>query len=95
MLTQRPVDLQSAMQIAEQVGSTLATATHADKRGTKRPEAEPVAVKSGAHSGFVPMELGGASLFCGRCHNCGQFGHKAAQCSKRPTPVATNRHSNS
>ena len=89
------MDLQSAMQIAEQVGSTLATATHADKRGTKRPVAVPVAVKSGAHSGFAPMELGGASLLRGCCHNCGQFGHKAAQCSKRYTPVATNRHSNS
>ena len=60
------------------MGSTLATATHADKRGTKWPVAVPVAVKQGAHSGFVPMELGGALSFCGRCHNCGQFGHKAA-----------------
>ena len=77
------------------MGSTLATATHTDKRGTKRPVAVPVAVKSGAHSGFAPMELGGASLFHGHCHNCGQFGHKAAQCGKHSTPVATNRHSNS
>ena len=67
------MDLQSAMQIAEQVGSTLASATHADKHGTKRPVAVPVAVKLGAHSGFAPMELGGASSFRGRCHNCGQF----------------------
>ena len=78
------------MQIAEQVGSTLASATHADKLGTKWPVTVPVAVKSGVHSGFVPMELGKASLFRGRCHNCGQFGYKALQCSKRSMPIATN-----
>ena len=43
--TQQPVDLQSAMQIAEQVGSTLTTATYTDKRGLKCPVDVPVAVK--------------------------------------------------
>ena len=45
MRTQWPVDLQSVMYIAEQVGSTLATATHTDKSGMKQPVAVPVAVK--------------------------------------------------
>ena len=43
--TQQPIDLQSAMYIAEQMGSTLATATHADKRGSKHPVAVPVAIR--------------------------------------------------
>ena len=57
--------------------------------------AVPVAVKQGAQSGFAPMDLGGARSFFGCCHNCWQFGHKAAQCSKRATTALTNGHSNS
>ena len=56
---QRPSNLQSAMQIAEQVGSALANTTHAEKRESKYYVAVPAAVKQDAERGsFAPMELG-------------------------------------
>ena len=43
--TQKPVDLQSAMQMAEQIGSTFANVNQNDKRNGKRPVAVPVPFK--------------------------------------------------
>ena len=47
------------MQIAEQVGSTFANITHAERFGSKHHIAVPVAVKKvSEHGSFAPMELG-------------------------------------
>ena len=49
------------MQIAKQMGFTPANVTHAEKRGSKRHVAVPVAVKWGTeHNVFAPMKLGAA-----------------------------------
>ena len=64
--------------MAEQIGSTFAQACVIDKKGQhKRPVAIPVNVTHSCND-YAPMELGAAATFCGKCHFCGRFGHKAS-----------------
>ena len=66
------------MQMAEQIGSTFAQALVIDKKGNRK---HPVAITIHVtHScdDYVPMELGVTAIFCGKCHLCGRFGHKAS-----------------
>ena len=66
------------MQMAEQIGLTFAQACIIDKKGQcKYPVAIPVNVTH-SYDVYVPMELGAAATFCGKCHLCGRFGHKAS-----------------
>ena len=65
------------MQMAERIGLTFAQAHVIDKKGNhKRPIAGPVHVTHKCDD-YAPMELGAAATFCGKCHLCGRFGHKA------------------
>ena len=81
------------MQIAEEVGSTLAYASLSSQ--TKKHKwsiAVPVYVAQHQRNGdyAVPMELGAAMKFTGKCYHCGK-GHKAAdcrQCKAASQPVA-------
>ena len=83
------------MQMAEQIGLTFAQACVIDKKGQrKRLVAIPVDVTT-SRDDYAPMELGAAATFCGKCHLCGRFGHKASSCTKGKPPPAhtgTNRH---
>ena len=66
------------MQMAEQIGSTFAQARIIDKKGNhKCPVAIPIHVTH-LRDDYAPMELGAAATFCGKCHLCGRFGHKAS-----------------
>ena len=65
------------MQMAKQIGLTFAQAWIIDKKGNhKRPVAIPDNVTH-PHDDYMPMELGTAATFRGKCHLCGRFGHKA------------------
>ena len=66
------------MQMAEQIGSTFAQACVIDKKSQHK---HPVAIHvhvTHSHDDYVPMELGAAATFRGKCHLCGRFGHKAS-----------------
>ena len=82
------------MQIAEEVGSTLASASSSlPTKKHKRSVAVPVYVAQHQRSGdyAVPMELGAATKFTGKCYHCGKVGHKSADCRQRKAasqPVA-------
>ena len=82
------------MQIAEEVGSTLAsTSSSSQTKKHKQSVAVPVYVAQHQRSGdyAVPMELGAATKFTGKCYHCGKPGHKAAncrQCKAASQPVA-------
>ena len=66
------------MQMAEQIGSTFANAHIIDEKGSgKHPVAVPITVTPSSDD-YMPMELGATATFCGKCHLCGGFGHKAA-----------------
>ena len=82
------------MQMAEQIGLMFAQARVIDKRGNhKGPVAIPIHVTH-QHDDYAPMELGTTATFCGECHLCGRFGHKASSCTKGKLPPAhtgTNR----
>ena len=66
------------MQMAEQIGSTLAQACVIDKKGNQLcPVAIPIHVTH-SHDNCAPMELGTAAIFRSKCHLCGRFGHKAS-----------------
>ena len=69
------------MQIAEKVGSTLASASSSPQvKKHKRFIAVLVYVAQHQRNGdyVVPMELGAAMKFTGKCYHCGKPGHKAA-----------------
>ena len=83
------------MQIAEQVGSTFANITDAEKHWSKYHVSVPVSIKYVLdHSSFAPIELGTA--FEGRRNASGCYGHKAAQCPnvrvKPPASYTTANH---
>ena len=64
------------MQMAEQIGSIFAQVHIIDKKGNrKHPVAIPIHVIH-LQNDYVPMELGAAATFHGKCHLCGRFGHK-------------------
>ena len=68
------------MQIAKEVGSTLASASLSSQtKKHKWPVAVPVYVGHHQHNGdyIVPMELSVATKFSGKCYLCGKPGHKA------------------
>ena len=66
------------MQMAEQIGLTFAQACVIDDKGQcKCPIAVPVKLTH-SRDEYAPMELGVAATFCGKCHLCGRFGHKAS-----------------
>ena len=74
------------MQIAEEVGSTLASASSSSQmKKQKQSIAVPVYVAQHQRSGdyAVPMELVAATKFTGKCYHCGKVGHKAADCRQR------------
>ena len=81
--------------MAEKIGSTFAQARVIDKKGQcKHAVAVPVHVTHSRYD-YASMELGTAATFCGKCHLCGRFGHKASSCTKGKPPPAhtgTNRH---
>ena len=84
------------MQIAEEVGSTLASASSSSQaKKHKRSVAVPVYVAQHQRSGdyAVPMELGAATKFTGKCYHCGKVGHKAADCRqhKAASQAVANR----
>ena len=71
------------MQITEEVGNTLASASLSSKtKKHKQSIAIPVYVGHYQRNGdyLVPMELGVATKFTGNCYLCGKPGHKAANC---------------
>ena len=71
------------MQIAEEVGSTLASASSSSQtKKHKQSVAVPVYETQHQHSGdyAMPMELGAATKFTGKCYHCGKVGYKAADC---------------
>ena len=71
------------MQIAEEVGSTLASASSSSQtKKHKWSVAVPVYVAQHQRNGdyAVPMELGAAMKFTGICYLCGKLGHKATNC---------------
>ena len=71
------------MQIAEEVGSTLASdSSSSQTKKHKQSIAVPVYVGHHQHNGdyAVLMELGTATKFTGKCYLCGKPGHKAANC---------------
>ena len=82
------------MQIAEEVGSTLASASLSSQtKKHKQSIAVPVYVAQHQRNGdyAVPMELGAATKFTGKCYHCGKVGHKAADCRQHKAasqPVA-------
>ena len=82
------------MQIAEEVGSTLVSASLSSQiKKHKQSIAVPVFVAQHQRNGdyVVPMELGAATKFTGKCYHCGKVGHKAADCRQRKAasqPVA-------
>ena len=92
--TRKPQMLQDAMQIAEEVGSTLASASPSSQmKKHKQSIAVPVYVGRHQRSGdyAVPMELGTATKFTRKCYHFGRSGHKAADCRQRKAasqPVA-------
>ena len=64
--------------MAEQIGSTFAQACIIDKKGNHK---HPVAITihvTHSYNNYAPMDLGATATFCGKCHMCGRFGHKAA-----------------
>ena len=64
--------------MAEKIGSTFAQAHVIDKKHNhKCPVAASVHVTLSVND-YAPMELGTTAIFCGKCHLCGKFGHKAA-----------------
>ena len=66
------------MQMAEQIGSTFAQAHIINKKGNlKCPVAAPIHLTH-PRDDYVLMELGATATFCGKCHLCGRFGHKAS-----------------
>ena len=73
--------VQDAMHIAEEVGSTLASASPSSQT-KKHKQSAAVVVYVGHHQRngdcTVPMELGTATKFTGKCYLCGKPGHKAA-----------------
>ena len=78
---QKPQTLQDAMQITEEVGSTLASASSSSQtKKHKQSVAVPVYVEHHQCNCdyAVPMELGAATKFTGKCYLCGKPGHKAA-----------------
>ena len=82
------------MQVAEEVGSTLASASLSSQtKKHKKSVAVLVYVVQHQRNGdyTVPMELGAAMKFTGKCYHCGKPGHKAANCKQRKAasqPVA-------
>ena len=71
------------MQVAEEIGSTLASASLSSQtKKHKRSVAVPVFVGQNQRSGddSVPMELGAATKFTGECYLCGKPRHKAVDC---------------
>ena len=82
------------MQIAEEVGSILASASLSSQmKKHKRSVAVPVYVVQHQRNGdyAVPMELGVTTKFTGKCYHCGKPGHKAADCRQHKAalqPVA-------
>ena len=81
--------------MAEQIRSTFAHAHAIDKKGKRKcPVVVPVHITH-SHDDYAPMELGAAATFCSKCHLCGRFGHKAANCTKGKPPAthtSTNCH---
>ena len=81
--TRKPQILQDVMQIAEEVGSTLASAAPSSQM-KKQKLSLAVRVYVGHHQRngdyTVPMELGAAMKFTGKCYLCGKPRHKAADC---------------
>ena len=78
------------MQIAEELGSTLASASPLSQtKKHKLSLAFPVYVGHNQRSGdyVVPMELGVATKFTGKCYLCGKPEHKAANCKHRKTAL--------
>ena len=74
------------MQIAEEVGSTLAYASLSSQtKKHKQSVAVPVYEGHQQRNGdyVVPMELGAATKFTRKCYLCGKPGHKAANCKHR------------
>ena len=71
------------MQIAEEVGSTLASASPSSQMN-KHKQSVAVLAYVGHHQcngdNAVPMELGTAMKFTGNHYLCGKPGHKAAYC---------------
>ena len=66
------------MQMAEPISLTFTQARVIDNKGNhKHPVGVPVNVTHSYHN-YVPMELGAAATFHGKCHLCGRFGHKAS-----------------
>ena len=82
------------MQIAEEVGRTLASASLSlQTKQHKQYVAVPVYVAQHQRNGdyTVPIELGAATKFTGKCYHCGKVGHKAAKCRQHKAasqPVA-------
>ena len=73
--TRKPQMLQDAMQIAEEVGSTLDSASLSSQmKKNKHFVAVPVYVGHHQRNGdyAVPMELGAAMKFTGKCYLCGK-----------------------
>ena len=64
--------------MTEQIRSfaSFANACVIDKKGNHKYPV-PITITS-SHNYYAPMELGVAAIFCGKCHLCGRFGHKAA-----------------
>ena len=83
VLTQKPQMLQDAMQITEEIGSTLALASSSSQTKEQK-QSIAVLVYVGHHQRngdyVVPMELGAAMKFIGKFYLCGKPGHKAADC---------------
>ena len=75
--------MQDAIQTAEEVGSTLASAS-LSLQTKKHKQSVALLVYVAQHQRSVdyavPMELGAATKFTGKCYHCGKVGHKAAKC---------------
>ena len=71
------------MQIAKEVGSTLASASLSSQM-KKHKQSVAVPIYEGHHPRngdyVVPMELGAATKFTRKCYLCGKPGYKATDC---------------